>query len=571
MLRFHLLILFLFTIQIGLSQSKPIQLNINGLPKGYKFNSTKPLLDSLKAYQALQNQIGQLQFLGYFNIDIEDSFLKNDTLFATLNVGELYKGLYLRNGNVASELISDLNLKELFIRSRPLALKDLGKTYTLLLNYYQNNGYPFAQVWLDSLMQTDHNLQAKLFINPNKKITIDTLRLVGNAKLSQAFLSSYLGLKNGQNYNEERVKNIDKRLKDLPYIILPKPPEVVFSGNGTKINLFIDKQNANQFDGIIGFLPNSQTGKLQLTGDFKLNLKNALKSGESLDFNYRGLPSQSQELNLAIGYPYIFKSQLGVSTTFQLFKRDTSFLNLSTKLAFDYNFSLTKKLSFFLENFNGNQVSVGNATSVIPVNANINSIFYGLAFGYVNLDNKLIPLKGADLTVEAAVGQRKINSSQNFNPLNYFEKNTSQQFKILANLKYYLKLSPRSVLYFHNQSSVLTGNNIFENEGFRIGGFKTLRGFDEQSINVNSFSIQTTEFRYFVERNSYVNIFYDQAYIKKSFINQKSEDYPLGFGAGITFQTKIGITSLSYALGKQKNIPVDLQRGKIHIGISSYF
>ncbi|MFC5282277.1 hypothetical protein [Pedobacter alpinus] len=571
MLRFHLLILFLFTIQIGLSQSKPIQLNVNGLPKGYKFNSTKPLVDSLTAYQALQNQIGQLQFLGYFDIDIIESTFENDTLNATLSLGELQRGMYLKNGNIAPELIADLNLKEQFQKNKPLALKDLSKTYTSLLNYFQNNGYPFAQVWLDSLQSPNNQLTAKVFISPNKKITIDTLRLVGSAKLSQAFLSSYLGLKNGQNYNEEKVKNIDKRLKDLPYMTLPKPPEVVFSGDGTKINLFVDKQNANQFDGVIGFLPNNQTGKLQLTGDFKLNLKNALKSGETLDFNYRGLPSQSQELNLAIVYPYIFKSQLGVSTSFQLFKRDTSFLNLSTKLAFDYNFSLTKKLSFFLENFNGNQVSTNNLTSVIPPTANINSVFYGLAFAYVNLDNKLIPLSGADLIFEAAVGQRKISSSQNFNPANFFEESASQQFKILANLKYYLKLGSRSVLYFRNQSAVLTGNNIFENEAFRIGGFKTLRGFDEQSINVNSFSIQTTEFRYFVEKNSFVNIFYDQAYIKQSFTNLKSTDYPLGFGAGITFQTKIGITSLSYALGKQKNIPVDLQQGKIHIGILSYF
>jgi len=47
--------------------------------------------------------------------------------------------------------------------------------------------------------------------------------------------------------------------------------------------------------------------------------------------------------------------------------------------------------------------------------------------------------------------------------------------------------------------------------------------------------------------------------------------YPFGFGAGFTFQTKAGLLSLSYAMGKQKNIPLDLQKGKIHFGITSYF
>lgn len=563
------ILLFLFTIQTGLSQTKPTVLVIEGVSTAQTQNKqTYP--DSLAAYHGLKQQIQLLQFKGYFNVDLKSAVFQNDTLFAKVDKGRLHNGLVLQNGNLHPEFVNDLGFKKQFQKHTPIALDELRKTYVTILKYYENNGYPFIQVWLDSLVEVNETLIAKIFINPGKKITIDTLRTVGSAKLSQAYISSYLGIKNEDNYSEEKVQGIEKRLRDLPFISLPKSPEVVFSGNSAKINVFVDKQNANQFDGIVGFLPNTQTGKLQLTGDFKLNLKNALKNGETLDFNYRGLPAQSQELNLAFTYPYLFKSQLGISTSFELFKRDTSFLNLNTKLAFDYNFSLTKKISFFIENFNGNQVS-NDLVSTLPNNANINSVFYGIILGYVNLDSKLTPLKGADFNLQLAAGQKKITASQTFNPQNYFEKTKSQQFKVQADLKYYLKLGNKSVLFVRNNSSVLTGNNIFENEAFRIGGFKTLRGFDEQSISANSFSIQTTEFRYFVERNSFINIFYDQAYIYQNFVNQKSTAYPLGVGAGITFQTKIGITSLSYAVGKQKNIPLDLQKGKIHIGIMSYF
>ncbi len=569
MLRIYLLLLFVLCTHIGLGQSKSIVLDISGLAGSGKQRLIK-YPDSLSAAQGLKSEVDRLQFSGYFNIELDSTSFKNDTLTARVNLGEYYKGLILKNGNIAPELINALGLKSRFQKETPLSLGSLSKTYSTILNYYQNNGYPFAQVWLDSLHIAEQALQASIFITPGKKIVNDTLRLVGSAKLSQAFLSSYLGLKKDEAYDERKVEAIERRLGDLSYLSLPKRPQVVFSGNDAKFNLFMDKQNANQFDGIIGFLPNSQTGKLQLSGDFKLNLKNALKNGETFDFNYRGLPAQSQELNVAFIYPYFFKSQLGINTSFQLFKRDTSFLNVNTHLGFDYSFSLTKKLSFFLESFNGNQVSTSPNLS-IPKNANINSVFYGLAFAYVNLDNKLTPLKGADINFQAAVGQRKISSSDNFNPNDYFDKTKTQQFKVSAELKYYLKLGSRSVLYAHNNSAILTGKNKFENEAFRIGGFKTLRGFDEQSINVTSFSIQTTEFRYFVEKNSYLNVFYDQAYVAQNFLNEQTTDYPLGFGAGITFQTKIGITALNYAVGKQKNIPLDLQKGKIHIGILSYF
>lgn len=565
-----LVLCFIFSAGIGLTQTKPVILKLSGLPDHIKVQKNQQFPDSLSAYRGLEKQIKTFQLTGYFNLDIKTTQFKGDTLFAEIETGQYYKGIALQNGNVPAELISNLGLKSSFQKNISVDLVMLQKTYATVLNYYQNNGYPFAQVWLDSLTADDKNLEANVFVNRGKVISLDTLRLVGSAKLSQAFISSYLALKKGDNYNEDKIRNIEKRLRDLSFISIPKSPEIVFSGNSAKINLFADKQNANQFDGIIGFLPNAQTGKLQLTGDFKLNLKNALKSGETLDFNYRGLPAQSQELNLAFSYPYLFKSQLGISTTFQLFKRDTSFLNLNTKLAFDYNYTVNKKISFFLENFNGNQVST-DQTSTIPNNANVNSVFYGIAFAFVNLDNKIIPLKGFDLNLQLSAGQRKVTPSQNFKPDEVFEKTKSQQFKLQSDLKYYLKLGAKTVLFAHNNSAVLTGKNIFENEAFRIGGFKTLRGFDEQSINVSSFSVQTTELRYFVEKNSYLNIFYDQAYIYQSFVNQNASDYPLGVGAGITFQTKIGITSLSYAIGKQKNIPLDLQKGKIHIGILSYF
>ncbi|MBK0382754.1 hypothetical protein I5M32_07260 [Pedobacter sp. SD-b] len=571
MLRFYFITIFLFASQIGVSQTKNITLVINGLPKKIERGNVQ-FPDSLSAAKDLKSQIRSLKLNGYFNLRLTDHRFKNDTLFAEITTGKIYEGIYLGNGNVPQELVYQLGLKDQFKKEKPLQLKYFQKLYHTILGFYEDNGYPFAALYLDSLEAFKQNFKAQLFIIPNKNISIDTIRLIGSAKLNSGFLNAYLGIKEGQDYNEEKVKNIDKRLRDLSFVSVPKTYEVVFNGEKAAINLFLDKQNANQFDGIIGFLPNSQTGKIQITGDFKLNLKNALKSGETIDFNYRGLPAQSQELALNLAYPYIFKSQLGVNANFQLFKQDSSFLNLNTRLGFDYSFTTTQKLSFFIENFKGNQVATDSLTSSsIPNFANIKSTFYGIAGNYKKLDNRITPLKGYDLTLQAAVGSRKINPSENFRPEDFFTAQTSQQFKLQADLKYYLKTGLRSVLFLHNNAAILTGQNLFENEAFRIGGAKTLRGFDEQSLNVNSFSIQTLEFRYLIEQNSFINIFYDQAYINQQFVNKSSTDYPLGVGLGITFQTKVGIASLSYALGKQKNNPLDLQKGKIHFGIVSYF
>src|SRR5690606_17679626 len=191
----------------------------------------------------------------------------------------------------------------------------------------------------------------------------------------------------------------------------------------------------------------------------------------------------------------------------------------------------------------GNTISYNESAISDNRIADINTLFYGIDFDLRSLDNLFMPKKGYNLIFSAGAGARKIKSEQ-------AEKNQTNQFKLKADLNYYLKLSKTSVIYFHNLSSILTGKDLFENEAFRIGGLKTLRGFDEQQFFASSFSVQTFEYRFFVEENSFLNIFYDQAVIRQIYQGRIALTHPFSFGAGFTFLTKLGSLSLNYALGK---------------------
>jgi len=52
---------------------------------------------------------------------------------------------------------------------------------------------------------------------------------------------------------------------------------------------------------------------------------------------------------------------------------------------------------------------------------------------------------------------------------------------------------------------------------------------------------------------------------------QYFNDTPSGFGAGMDFQTKAGIFSLSYAIGNSIGNPFNFGTGKINFGIVDYF
>src|SRR5690606_17232281 len=182
------------------------------------------------------------------------------------------------------------------------------------------------------------------------------------------------------------------------------------------------------------------------------------------------------------------------------------------------------------------------------------------------------PTTGYIVDVTAGAGRKKIlkNSTLNQELYNNLKLNSeSYQAELVADL--FFPVGNRFVLNTGVSAAWLNSKNIFQNEQYRIGGLKTLRGFDEESIYATQYYIGKAEFRYILDRNSFLQIFYNQAYYASETISGNIYDKPLGFGAGITFETKLGIFSLNYAVGKQFNNPIQFRSAKIHFGIVNYF
>jgi hemolysin activation/secretion protein len=74
-----------------------------------------------------------------------------------------------------------------------------------------------------------------------------------------------------------------------------------------------------------------------------------------------------------------------------------------------------------------------------------------------------------------------------------------------------------------------------------------------------------------LEQNSFFSLFYEQGWYENQVPEDLITDTPFGFGAGISFETKIGIFSLNYALGRQFNNPIEFRGSKIHFGFVNYF
>lgn len=200
------------------------------------------------------------------------------------------------------------------------------------------------------------------------------------------------------------------------------------------------------------------------------------------------------------------------------------------------------------------------------------------------VDDPAIPTKGLRLMVKGGVGVKTIEKNNTItelqdprNPeLKLDHLYDSLQLKarhIEAEVRFdkFWPLSRRSTIRSAVDAGGIFSENLFRNELFRIGGTQLLRGFDERSIRASLYSVATLEYRFLLTERAYFYGFFNGAYVEDASMEEYYNDFPYGFGAGLTFDSQAGMFTVSYALGSQQGNPIDLRAAKIHFGYVNYF
>ena len=505
--------------------------------------------------------------------------LKSDSLKLTayFDLGKIYKWAEIKSGNVEESILSEIGFREKLYRNKTITPNDTKNLLEKILIHNENNGHPFAIIKLDSVRFEDEKIFTSLNLTKNKLCKVDSIIVNGNAKISETYLHNYIYIKPNDLYNENLIKNISTRVKEIPFLSEKQPPQVIFAENHTKLFLSLDEKKASTINGVLGILPDAyNSGKTQFIGDARLKLLNPLGRGELLDINWRKMQTQTSDLKIIFNYPFLFSTPFGADANFKLYKRDTTFIDINQNYGIQYILSGGNYFKAFFGNQKSNLISTKGYENitVLPNFADISVHSYGIGFKAEKLDYRLNPRKGISIDVSGSAGNKVIRENAKINPVAYDSLQLkSVQYKALLDFDAYIPFLKRSTLNFGLQGAYLLNATLFQNELFRIGGLRTLRGFDEESINASAYSIFSFEYRYLLEQNSYFHIFFDGAYYENQSIYFKGDRYdtPFGFGTGISFETKAGIFSLNYALGKQFNNQLLVKTGKVHFGFVNYF
>jgi outer membrane protein assembly factor BamA len=533
-----------------------------------------------------------LQAKGYMTASVDS--LHYDSAGATIRLffGAIYRWDHIRIRKTEAPLLVNAGWNERSFSGRPMDYGQFRKKQEALLDWMENNGYPFAKIGLDSVVIDDKDrITANLKIDKGPLYKIDSIRVYGSARISKDFIRRYLNIPDGSLYRKDKLETISKKIRELPYVEEQEPWKLTMLAEGSVINLYLKPKKSSQINALIGFLPSSDPvlgNKILVTGEATIDMRNALGNGETIALNWQQLQPKSPRLNIVFQQPYIFKSPFGLNVSFDLYKQDSSYINLNLMAGAQYDLSATQSGSVFIRSMITNVLSLDTSSiivsHVLPTEADISSVSVGMSYDFNNTNYRFNPRRGNELDFMGSVGTKKIHRNAqieklsdpsdpgfDFSSLYDTVKLNSYQFQVKLSGAHYFPLTRVSTLKLGFNGGVYSSPSTYRNELFLIGGYKLLRGFDEASILAAQYAVGTLEYRYLIGLNSFLFAFVDGGWASNRVPRYELNEIYTGTGIGMAFETKAGIFNISYAVGKTSGTNLNFRDAKIHLGYVSFF
>jgi len=528
--------------------------------KDIKKNHQLTFKDSLQRNSYLTSFRNLALEKGYLLASFDTLNYRNDTLLASFYIGKKFGKSYLKIEEKDLFFLQSISsINERLIRGIPFSPFKIAQLLSSIQKALENNGYPFSKVQLTEVKIENETLTAKIIIDKKPQYTWKDIHLKGDSSIAKAFICNLIGIKEGDLFNQQKVRQISKKIKQISFLKEIKKSEILFTKEGVELFLYISSNPISSINGVIGIQPDNVNDKMNFTGDISLKLVNVIKKGEQLELNWKSIQDQTQSLQTKLNYPFLFNSNFGVDGQFNLFKKDSSFLELKSSLGLLYFLDGGNYLKLFYQNISSNILSQNSSTSLMK---DVKTNSYGLSIFRRQFDYIPNPRSGFTISSSFSIGSRRESDST----LSSISTTLRGDF----NLEWAYTIYGRNVLYLSNKTDIYQAPAIYQNELDRFGGQTSQRGFNEQELFATAKTTINIEYRFLLDQNSRLFVFYDQTWYENNSGNYYN-DNPFGFGAGFSFGTNIGIFSLSYALGKQFENPVLMRDGKIHFGYVSYF
>ncbi len=544
----YIYILFFLTYSISvISQQKKI--TIKGIDK-----SDQKIIESILEEAKLKNvQPDTINFKSLQQLFLKKGFLnhkiekisQNDSLEVfqvSLHQKYPFLRIYIEED---TELLSFLGNEQSYILI-PIDQTDI--FLEKIVHYYNEKSYPFANVKLNHIQVLKDTINANLHINTFDKREIDSIIVKGYNKMPISYLMNKLGLSNNSALTPSRIIDISKTLNKIEFIKQTQAPQTLFTKDKTSLYIYIDEKKISSFEGLIGF-SNTEYNKIRLYGNINLRLLNSFHKGEEIQVKWTSSQNSTQDFKSKFHYPYVFNSYFSTEYKLNLFKKDSTYLNVNHHGILSYEISSNQHLGILLNI--GRSIQTNN--SITDHVENFQSFFWGLSYLYsIPSENDLFKNK---LLIQSDFTRGS--------------RNNKEQYKANLFFQYSIPVFKKHNVVFSNKTEFLLSDDYLENELFRLGGIESIRGFDENQFYSTAYNISSLEYNYMIYRLNYISLITDYAYIEETLSQSINQIYSLGMG--YSQQLKFGNLQMIYAIGNNTSQSFNLKNSKFHIKLSQIF
>ena len=501
-------------------------------------------IDIYKGIERFHKEIKKSGFL----TSVLDTILLEDSYFtAVFNLGK-------KTEEVVLIIPKDIKLGGFIKKTDSIKIRTnkLEEFTNSLLTDFDKKGNSFSEITYTNPRYINNVLYLDFNSTKSKKRLINKVIVKGYEDFPESYIKNYFQIYKNTIFSKQKITDISKLTKDLNFISERKKPEVLFKTDSTHLYLFLEKIEANSFEGMINFASKDNGQGLLINGKLDLKLSNVFNTGENLELFWNRVAEEKSQFKINARLPYIVRSPFSAFIGFDLYRQDSTFLNTKFDVKSEYQLNTSSKIAISYASEQSNYL-------LDIIDENIESFtnsFIGITYDLKVTSKNSLFNNILKFNISAITGNRK-------SPINKVK-----QLKFNLNSIINIKTSKRSYVYLRNDTGYLNSSNYLTNELFRIGGINSIRSINEQSVFTNKYSFLNIEYRYITSSSSYLYSISDIAYYNTI---KNSTERLLGLGLGYNFKINSSKISLGYINGINQNNSSNINNSRLIVQWTTFF
>ena len=514
--------------------------------KTKKYKSYKDLI------LAIEDTLVLIKKQGFYDAKVNSLIRKDSFNYEViLNKNQMVEYIEISNKSEFDENIVKI-LNKYTEDGKLIRFKQIESVTNEITEILSEGGYPFGKVgFINYELVNPTTIKLEMEIQYGSKRNIDKVIVKGYENFPKNFIKNIFKPGKSNSLDVDKALSLANKIDKTGFARNIKDPEILFTKDSSALYLYIEKIRRNTFDGFLSFDTDENSGRINIEGYAKINLINTFNGGEKINFDFRSQKNQDRSLNSDVYIPYVFGSPLNLKYGLNLIQKDSSYTSNENLIDIDMIFGNIRSGL-------GLQTNKSTSEEAIENVENFKSKLINVFSEYIILDNsdQLIP-ELFKISLRYGSGLKEQSG----------EKTNFSKYSVELHRKFNLSSK------FKLQSSItrrkINSKNLVNNELLRFGGYNSIRGYDENSIFTDGYTLLKTSLNYYLNDTIYIYTIFDLANYSNEILDLNEDIY--SGGIGFSSRTDNGIVSISYSKGNNWGNSFNLKNAKINVIFVTFF